>query len=80
VPPKIRTGLMMVASAVLIIMAKGSRIIRSQRMATIGLSKIVPFITLLVEFKILPYSRLVNKKSGQRQMVFYPSCEGQSPV
>ncbi len=54
---------MMVASAVFIIMAKGSRIIRSQKMAKIGLSKIVPFILLLVEFKILPYSRLVNKKS-----------------
>lgn len=47
-PPKSRTGLMMVASAVLIIMAKGSRMIRSQRIATISLSKIVPFIILLV--------------------------------
>lgn len=47
-PPKSRKGLMTVASAVLIIMANGSRIIRSQRMATISLSKIVPLILLLV--------------------------------
>ncbi len=62
-PPKSRTGLMIVASAVLIIMAKGSRTSRAQKMATIALSKILPFILLLFESKILLGGGLVNKKS-----------------
>ncbi len=47
-PPKSRAGFMIVASAVLIIMAKGSRMIRSQRMAKIFLSKILSLILPLV--------------------------------